>query len=151
MLLHTIYTLTSLSLQVTMLRRCVRPVGLLQTVERIIVTRELAFPLQSETAREVTVLCDIPFNTECLALPIRPLYPSVNCIGRWVRLLGTKCVACVGNRALISRASVTSEGRRIELVRVVAYLQGISEIDVGRERVEWALLGRCHLHVSGVI
>ena len=52
-----------------------------------------------------------------------------------MRLLRTKCVACVGNRVLISRSSVTSEGRRIELARVVTYVQGTYEIEIGRDRV----------------
>lgn len=52
-----------------------------------------------------------------------------------MRLLRTKCVACVGNRTLIPRSSISSEGRRTELVRVVACLQETSEIEVGRDRV----------------
>jgi hypothetical protein len=55
-------------------------------------------PFASKTARKVTILCHIPFNTECLALPLRPLYPSMNWIGRWVRLLRTSCL-CRESRA----------------------------------------------------
>ena len=152
-LVHTSHTLTSLILQVTILRRHVSPVGLLQTVERIVVTSlwhvKLAFPSQSKTTREVTVLCDIPFNTECLALPHRPLYPSMNWKGRCVRIIEEK-MRCLCRESSSDFSVFSNQRGQKDWTGAGCYLQEISEIEVGRERSWVALLGRCHLHFSRV-